>query len=182
MPKFEKSLTQWTDYNYILFVIITFGLFPKPSVFVTQTHFGPCRTVADKHQEICNSWPSGTIRGWKMAYRLALKLLQRANSVLYQGKICHLEMPGTERHIRRSGTNRKICRLLTKKYTRKTLIRKLLLYLIRINDNEFLLAKKYLSMKGVFSVENRILDSVGMSLPSTQQTAQTQSTYVYRCI
>ena len=121
VPKFEKSLTQWTDYNYILFVIITFGLFPKPSVFVTQTHFGPCRTVAPKHQEISNSWPSGTIRGWKMAYRLALKLLQRANSVLYQGKICHLEMPGTERHIRRSGTNRKICRLPTKKYTRKTL-------------------------------------------------------------
>jgi len=37
---------------------------------------------------------------------------------------------------------------------------------IAINENEFLLAKKYLSMKGVFSVENRILDDVGMSLPS----------------
>jgi hypothetical protein len=36
-----------------------------------------------------------------------------------------------------------------------------------INENEFLLAKKYLSMKGVCSVENRILDSVDMSLPST---------------
>jgi hypothetical protein len=41
---------------------------------------------------------------------------------------------------------------------------------MRINENEFLLAEKYLSMKGVFSVENRILDSVGMSLPSAQQT------------
>jgi len=35
-----------------------------------------------------------------------------------------------------------------------------------INENEFLLAKKYLSMKGVFSVENHILDNVGLSLPS----------------
>jgi hypothetical protein len=35
---------------------------------------------------------------------------------------------------------------------------------MRINENEFLLGIKYLSMKGVFSVENRILDSVGMSL------------------
>jgi hypothetical protein len=43
-----------------------------------------------------------------------------------------------------------------------------------VNENEFLLAKKYLSMKGVFLVENRILDNVGMSLPSAQQTAQTQ--------
>ncbi len=37
---------------------------------------------------------------------------------------------------------------------------------ITINENEFLFAKKYLSMKGVCSVENRILDTVGMSLPS----------------
>ena len=36
-----------------------------------------------------------------------------------------------------------------------------------INENEFLLAKKYLSMKRVCSVENRILDNVGMYLPST---------------
>ena len=43
-----------------------------------------------------------------------------------------------------------------------------------VNENEFLLAKQYLSMKGVFLVENHILDNVGMSLPSTQQTAQTQ--------
>ena len=40
--------------------------------------------------------------------------------------------------------------------------------------NEFLLAQKYLSMKGVFLVETRILDTVGMSLPSAQQTAQAQ--------
>jgi hypothetical protein len=33
-------------------------------------------------------------------------------------------------------------------------------------ENEFLLAKKYLSMKGVFSVENHIFDNVGMSLSS----------------
>ena len=37
---------------------------------------------------------------------------------------------------------------------------------IAITENEFLLAKKYLSMKGVCSVENCILDNVGMSLPS----------------
>jgi hypothetical protein len=36
---------------------------------------------------------------------------------------------------------------------------------IAITENEFLLAKKYLLMKGVCSVENRILDNVGMSLP-----------------
>jgi hypothetical protein len=36
-----------------------------------------------------------------------------------------------------------------------------------INENEFFLVKEYLSMKGVFSVENRILDNVGMSLPSS---------------
>jgi hypothetical protein len=42
----------------------------------------------------------------------------------------------------------------------------LFLYLIAINENEFLLAKEYLSMKGVFSVEDLILDNVGMSLPS----------------
>ena len=35
-----------------------------------------------------------------------------------------------------------------------------------VNENEFLLAKKYLSMKGVFLVENHILDKLGMSLPS----------------
>jgi hypothetical protein len=29
-----------------------------------------------------------------------------------------------------------------------------------VNQNEFLLAEKYISMKGVFSVENRILDNV----------------------
>ena len=34
------------------------------------------------------------------------------------------------------------------------------------NQNEFMFAKKYLSMKDVFSVEYRILDNVGMSLPS----------------
>jgi hypothetical protein len=34
-----------------------------------------------------------------------------------------------------------------------------------VNENEFLLAKN-LSMKGVFFVENHILDKVGMSLPS----------------
>jgi hypothetical protein len=38
---------------------------------------------------------------------------------------------------------------------------------IVINENEFLLAKKYLSMKGNCSVENRILDNVGLTLPST---------------
>ncbi len=37
---------------------------------------------------------------------------------------------------------------------------------ITVNENEFLLVKKYLLMKGVCSVENRILDNVGMSLPS----------------
>ncbi len=42
----------------------------------------------------------------------------------------------------------------------------IVLVLIAITENEFLLAKKYLSMKGVCSVENRILDNVGMSLPS----------------
>ena len=36
-----------------------------------------------------------------------------------------------------------------------------------INENEFLLAKKYHSMKGVCSVENHILDNVDMALPST---------------
>ena len=43
---------------------------------------------------------------------------------------------------------------------------RLFLYLIPSMKNEFLLGKKYLSMKGVFSVENRIIDNVGMSLPS----------------
>jgi hypothetical protein len=43
-----------------------------------------------------------------------------------------------------------------------------------VNENEFLLSKQYLSMKGVFLVENHILDNVGMFLPSAQQTAQTQ--------
>ncbi len=51
-----------------------------------------------------------------------------------------------------------------------------------VSENEFLFAKKYLVMKGVFFVENRILGKVGMSLPSAQQTTQTPSTYVYRCI
>ncbi len=51
-----------------------------------------------------------------------------------------------------------------------------------INENEFFLAKKYLSMKGLCSVDNRILDNVGTSLPSTYQTSQTRSTYVYQCI
>jgi hypothetical protein len=37
-------------------------------------------------------------------------------------------------------------------------------------------------MKGVSSVENRILDNVAMSLPSAQQTVQTRSTYPYECI
>ena len=46
---------------------------------------------------------------------------------------------------------------------------------MRVNENEFLLAKKYLSMKDVFSVENRILDSVGMSLPSAQETRATST-------
>ena len=44
-----------------------------------------------------------------------------------------------------------------------------------ITDNEFVLPKKYLSMKGNFSVENRILDSVGMSLRSAQQTQATST-------
>ncbi len=35
-----------------------------------------------------------------------------------------------------------------------------------VSENEFLLVKKYLSMKDVFFIENRILDKVGMSLPS----------------
>ncbi len=43
---------------------------------------------------------------------------------------------------------------------------KIILVPIAITENEFLLAKKYLSMKGVCSVENRILDTVGMSLSS----------------
>ena len=37
---------------------------------------------------------------------------------------------------------------------------------IVITENEFLIGKKYLSMKGVWSVENRLLENVGMSLPS----------------
>jgi hypothetical protein len=43
---------------------------------------------------------------------------------------------------------------------------RLFLYLIPSMKIEFLLGKKFLSMKGVFSVENRIIDNVGMSLPS----------------
>ena len=43
---------------------------------------------------------------------------------------------------------------------------KLILVPDAVSENEFLLAKKYLSMKGACSVENRILDTVGMSLPS----------------
>jgi hypothetical protein len=37
---------------------------------------------------------------------------------------------------------------------------------IVITENEFLLAKKYLPMKGVCSVDNHILDNEGVSLPS----------------
>jgi hypothetical protein len=35
----------------------------KQCVFVAENHIGPCRTVADKHEEIQNSWPSET-PGW----------------------------------------------------------------------------------------------------------------------
>ena len=56
---------------------------------------------------------------------------------------------------------------------------KLFLYLMRINEIEFLLPKKYLSIKGVFSVENRILDSVGMSLPSARQTQATSTQVLF---
>ena len=42
----------------------------------------------------------------------------------------------------------------------------IILVSVAIAENKFLLTKKYLSMKGVCSVENRILDNVGMSLPS----------------
>ena len=38
-----------------------------------------------------------------------------------------------------------------------------------VNENEFLFGNKYLSMKDVFLDDNRILDKVGMSLPSAQQ-------------
>ena len=60
----------------------------------------------------------------------------------------------------------------------------IILVLDVVNQNDFLFVKKYLSMmKDVFSVENHILDDdVSMSLPSSYQTVQTQSTYVYRCI
>jgi hypothetical protein len=40
------------------------------------------------------------------------------------------------------------------------------------------LSGKYLSMEGVFQVENQILDNVGVSIASAQQRANT-STYLY---
>ena len=52
---------------------------------------------------------------------------------------------------------------------------KIILVPVAITDNEFYLAQKYLSMKGKCSVENRILDSVGMSLRSAQQTQATST-------
>jgi hypothetical protein len=39
-----------------------------------------------------------------------------------------------------------------------------------VSENGFLLERKYLSMKGVFLGEKHILDNVGMSLASAQQT------------
>ena len=43
-----------------------------------------------------------------------------------------------------------------------------------VSENRCLLEKKYLVMKDVFLVENRILDNKNMSLVSTQKSTQTR--------
>jgi hypothetical protein len=73
-----------------------------------------------------------------------------------------LEPVSGEKPLAREGT---IC-FYARQYKFSVSDTRMKLFLYLLPSMKFLLAKKYLSIKGVFSVENRILDNVGMSLPS----------------